>query len=98
MIAEWMIWANSTVAASIYMKNPRSSLLRKHPMPKDPAKFDALQQLLATLGLKLDTSSDGFGKHLASLAQQVSPSDLKLVRRLAVGAMEEATYFCTGNI
>ena len=32
----------------------------------------------------------------AQVAKQLTGVDLQLLRRLAVGCMEEATYFCTG--
>jgi exoribonuclease R len=56
-IAEWMVFANSTVAHAIWQRFPDSALLRHHPFPA-PARFARLHELAESMGLHLDTSSN----------------------------------------
>jgi exoribonuclease R len=56
-IAEWMVFANSTVAHAIWQRFPDSALLRHHPFPA-PARFARLHELAESMGLQLDTSSN----------------------------------------
>jgi exoribonuclease R len=56
-IAEWMVFANSTVAYHIYQAFPQAALLRHHPYPA-PQRFDKMRELAAHLGLEIDVSSN----------------------------------------
>uniref|UniRef100_A0A0G4G6P6 Ribosomal RNA-processing protein 44 n=1 Tax=Chromera velia CCMP2878 TaxID=1169474 RepID=A0A0G4G6P6_9ALVE len=99
MVEEFMLLANRSVAQKILSKFPLYSVLRRHPPPKADA-LEELQALLEKKGFnefKFNTS-----KELAlSLDGANSPSDPffnRLVRLLTTRCMNQAVYFCTGEV
>eukprot|EP00899_Mesostigma_viride_P022745 jgi/Mesvir1/3655/Mv14948-RA.2 len=99
VIAEMMIFANSSVAEKIYCTFPRSALLRHHGAPRQD-RFDLLQQLCEAAGLKISTGSN---KALAASLKQVqshlfSRSIEVVLKTVATRAMSEAQYFSTGSV
>eukprot|EP00922_Rhytidocystis_sp_ex-Travisia-forbesii_P052889 GHVS01078436.1.p1 GENE.GHVS01078436.1~~GHVS01078436.1.p1 ORF type:complete len:555 (-),score=55.83 GHVS01078436.1:351-2015(-) len=99
LVEEFMLLGNSTVAEKILQHFPFCSILRRHPPPKDGA-LKTLRQLLATNGI--ENFKFGDSKELAaSLNRAVKPEDPyfnNLVRILTTRCMNQAVYFCTGEL
>jgi len=99
MIEEFMLLANQSVASKILDTFPMFAVLRRHPPPKDEA-LKTLKKLLA----KHDFHEFEFGsnKELGeSLSRAVKPEDPyfnKLVRMMTTRCMNQAVYFCTGEV
>lgn len=96
-IEEWMIFANLGAARRIYNIFPTSSILRRHPFPKQEG-FEQLRMAAAVRGFTINTENN------FALAQSLDaandPRDKfvnLLLRSLATRAMQEAQYFCTGQ-
>eukprot|EP00922_Rhytidocystis_sp_ex-Travisia-forbesii_P052891 GHVS01078439.1.p1 GENE.GHVS01078439.1~~GHVS01078439.1.p1 ORF type:complete len:851 (-),score=112.40 GHVS01078439.1:245-2797(-) len=99
LVEEFMLLGNCTVAEKILHHFPFCSVLRRHPPPKDGA-LKTLQQLMASNGF--DNFSFGDSKELsASLDRAVKPEEPyfnKLIRILTTRCMNQAVYFCTGEL
>jgi len=99
MIEEFMLLANQSVATKILETFPMFGVLRRHPPPKDEA-LKTLKKLLAKHGL--DNFEFGSNKELGqSLNRAVKPGDPyfnQLVRIMATRCMNQAVYFCTGEV
>jgi DIS3-like exonuclease 1 len=97
-VAEWMIFANSSVAAKIHSVYPTSTLMRIHPTPKHE-KFASLLKAAQARGYHIRfENNNALAK---SLALAVDPQDKyvnMLLRSLATKAMEEAQYVSSGSI
>jgi len=96
-IAEWMIFANSTVAHAIWKRFPSCALLRHHPHPP-LHRFQRLLALGETLGLEFDvTSNKSLAESLDRAEQELKRRDLatsnpeaaRLIRDAAGGGGEE---------
>lgn len=83
-IAEWMVFANSTVAYAISQRFPKAALLRHHPFPA-PGRFDRLLEMAKNLNLELDVSSN------KTLAESLSKAEKILEQRDAITASPEAS-------
>ncbi|CAK9061897.1 unnamed protein product, partial [Durusdinium trenchii] len=96
---ELMLLANQAVATKILESFPMFGVLRRHPPPKDE-QLKILQQLLAKNGLH--HFAFGSNKELSdSLQKAVKPEDPffnTLVRIMTTRCMNQAVYFCTGEV
>lgn len=94
-----MLLANQAVAAKILASFPMFGVLRRHPPPKDEA-LKTLKKLLDKNGFH--EFIFGSNKELAeSLDKAVKPEDPffnKLIRMMATRCMNQAVYFCTGDV
>lgn len=99
MIEEFMLLANQAVATKILNTFPMFAVLRRHPAPKDDA-LKTMGKLLAKHGI--NNFKFGSNKELGqSLAQAVKADDPyfnQLVRMMATRCMNQAIYFCTGEV
>mmetsp|Transcript_30555 Transcript_30555/g.87663 ORF Transcript_30555/g.87663 Transcript_30555/m.87663 type:complete len:1037 (-) Transcript_30555:109-3219(-) len=99
MIEEFMLLANQAVATKILATFPMFGVLRRHPPPKDEA-LKTMGKLLAKHGIS--DFKYGSNKELgASLGRAVKPDDPyfnQLVRMMATRCMNQAVYFCTGEV
>merc|ERR1719343_93695 len=93
-----MLLANQAVAKKILDSFPMFAVLRRHPPPKDDA-LKNMKKLLSKHGLEFTFGSN---KELgASLDAAVKPDDPffnTLVRTMATRCMNQAVYFCTGEV
>lgn len=98
MIEEFMLLANVAVAERLAAFYPTFAILRRHPLPKEKALQDLVEQL-AKFGFEVSTESS---KKLAeSLDKAVRPSDPffnKLIRIMATRTMNQAVYFCMSTV
>lgn len=98
LIEEFMLLANQAVAKKILDSYPGFGVLRRHPPPKDEA-LKTLRHLMQKYGLDFKFGSN---KELSkSLEQAVNPSDPyfnTLVRMMTTRCMNQAVYFCTGEV
>jgi len=99
LIEELMLLANQAVATKILNTFPMFGVLRRHPPPKDD-QLKTLQNLLAKNGL--ENFHFGSNKELSdSLQRAVKPEDPffnTLVRIMTTRCMNQAVYFCTGEV
>jgi exosome complex exonuclease DIS3/RRP44 len=97
LVEEFMLLANSSVAARVQAAFPQSALLRRHAAPPK-ANFDALAaQLLARRGLVLRSeSSAALAASLDACVDAAAPFFNTLVRILATRCMLAAEYFPAG--
>jgi len=99
MIEEFMLLANQAVATKILDHFPLFGVLRRHPPPKDEA-LKTMKKLLARHGIS--NFKFGSNKELSnSLNLAVKPKDPyfnQLVRMMATRCMNQAVYFCTGEV
>lgn len=99
LIEELMLLANQAVATKILNTFPMFGVLRRHPPPKDE-QLKTLQKLLAKHGLH--DFAFGSNKELSdSLQKAVKPEDPffnTLVRIMTTRCMNQAVYFCTGEL
>jgi len=99
MIEELMLLANRSVAAKILDTFPMFGVLRRHPPPKDE-QLKILQKLMSKHGF--NDFQIGSNKELGeSLFRTVKPEDPyfnQLVRIMTTRCMNQATYFCTGEV
>lgn len=99
MVEEFMLLANCSVAEQILNHFPSHSVLRRHPSPKDEA-LSELQRRLK--GQKFDNFTFESNKALQmSLDRCERPSDPyfnQLIRIMTTRCMNQAVYFCTGEV
>jgi len=99
LIEELMLLGNQAVATKILNSFPMFGVLRRHPPPKDD-QLKVLQKLLAKNGIH--EFSFGSNKELSdSLQKAVKPEDPffnTLVRIMTTRCMNQAVYFCTGEV
>ncbi|XP_035215219.1 DIS3-like exonuclease 1 [Stegodyphus dumicola] len=97
-VAECMIFANHWVAKKISEAFPHHAVLRHHPNPRE-ADLLEVQKLASSKGFALNIHSN---KELAaSLEKAVNVNDPtfnQILRILTTQAMNQAVYFCSGNI
>ncbi|KAH0111293.1 ribonuclease R, partial [Aureobasidium melanogenum] len=98
LVEEFMLLANTSVAARIYEAYPQTALLRRHAAPPKTNFEELSNQLRVKRGMELRTDSS---KALAdSLDTCVDPSEPffnTLVRIMATRCMMSAEYFCSGT-
>lgn len=98
LVEEFMLLANTSVAAKIYTAFPQTAMLRRHGAPPKTNFEELSNQLKVKKGLELHVSSS---KDLAdSLDRCVDPAEPffnTLVRIMATRCMMSAEYFCSGT-
>jgi exosome complex exonuclease DIS3/RRP44 len=98
LVEEFMLLANTSVAAKIYEAFPQTAMLRRHGAPPKTNFEELANQLKVKRGLELRVSSS---KELAdSLDTCVDPKEPffnTLVRIMATRCMMSAEYFCSGT-
>ncbi|KAI6250081.1 Exosome complex exonuclease dis3 [Erysiphe necator] len=98
LVEEFMLLANTSVAAKIYQSFPQTAMLRRHGTPPESNFEELANQLKVMRGLKLCYSSS---KELAnSLDACIDPQEPffnTLIRILATRCMLSAEYFCAGT-
>jgi exosome complex exonuclease DIS3/RRP44 len=98
LVEEFMLLANTSVAAKIYEAFPQTAMLRRHAPPPKTNFEELSNQLKIKRGIELRTSSS---KELAdSLDTCVDPKEPffnTLVRIMATRCMMSAEYFCSGT-
>jgi exosome complex exonuclease DIS3/RRP44 len=98
LVEEFMLLANTSVAAKIYEAFPQTAMLRRHGAPPKTNFEELANQLKTKRGLELKMASS---KELAdSLDTCVDPKEPffnTLVRILATRCMMSAEYFCSGT-
>ena len=99
LVEEFMLLANQAVAEQILCQFPSTSILRRHPPPKE-ASLEKLKNLLKAHGIE----DFEFGSNL-ELARSLDkatrigdPQFNRLVRIMTTRAMNQAVYFCTGEV
>lgn len=98
LVEEFMLLANTSVAAKIYSAFPQTAILRRHaPPPK--TNFDELSnQLKVKKGLDLRVeSSNVLAEDLDKAVDPHEPFFNTLVRIMATRCMMSAEYFCSGT-
>lgn len=98
LVEEFMLLANTSVAAKVQSIYPQTALLRRHA-PPPAANFEELQnQLRAKKGLGLRTeSSKALAESLDACVDPGHPFFNTLVRILGTRCMTSAEYFCSGT-
>eukprot|EP00928_Gymnodinium_smaydae_P080470 TRINITY_DN64157_c0_g1_i1.p1 TRINITY_DN64157_c0_g1~~TRINITY_DN64157_c0_g1_i1.p1 ORF type:complete len:1022 (+),score=282.12 TRINITY_DN64157_c0_g1_i1:167-3232(+) len=98
LIEELMLLANQAVATKILESFPMFGVLRRHPPPKDEA-LKTLRKLLGKHGLdfKFDSNKE-LGRSLDAAVKPDDPFFNTLVRTMATRCMNQAVYFCTGEV
>ncbi|EFX01838.1 exosome complex exonuclease exoribonuclease [Grosmannia clavigera kw1407] len=99
LVEEFMLLANTAVAARVYEAFPQTAMLRRHAAPP-AASFDELsRQLHVTRGLKLQhDSSRALADSLDACVDNDEPFFNTLVRILATRCMTAAEYFPAGAL
>jgi len=98
LIEELMLLANQAVASKILDTFPMFSVLRRHPPPKDEA-LKALRKLLEGYGLDFKFGSNKeLGESLDTCVKEDDPYFNHLIRTMATRCMNQAVYFCTGEV
>lgn len=97
LVEEFMLLANTSVAAEIHASFPQTALLRRHAAPPK-TNFEALAaQLKAKRGLDLRVdSSKALAASLDACVDPAQPFFNTLVRILATRCMTSAEYFPAG--
>ena len=99
LVEEFMVLANQSVAHKILNAFPSTSVLRRHPPPKE-AQLELLHDLLVKQGFtdfKYSTNLE-LAKSLAKIVRLKDPFFNKLVRVMTTRCMNQAQYFCTGDV
>lgn len=99
LVEEFMVLANQAVARQILAHFPSTSVLRRHPPPKE-AHLDALKEILEKQGFhdfKYGTNKE-LAESLSKVQRKRDPFFNRLVRVMTTRCMNQATYFCTGDV
>ncbi|KAK0703757.1 hypothetical protein B0T26DRAFT_681395 [Lasiosphaeria miniovina] len=98
LVEEFMLLANTSVAAKIYDAFPQTAILRRHAAPPK-TNFDELSnQLKVKKGLELSVeSSKALADSLDACVDNSDPFFNTLVRIMATRCMMSAEYFCSGT-
>ncbi|KAH8927584.1 RNB-domain-containing protein [Atractiella rhizophila] len=95
MIEEFMLLANTSVAAKIASGLPEQALLRRHEEPLE-RRIDAFVERAKKMGYEFDNSSAG---SLNQSFERISDPNHKIVlQTLATKSMLRAKYFCSGML
>lgn len=98
LVEEFMLLANTSVAAKIYSAFPQTAMLRRHGAPPSTNFEDLQRQLKVRKGLSLRVdSSKALADSLDECVDPVEPFFNTLVRILATRCMLSAEYFCSGT-
>ncbi|KAK3498182.1 mitotic control protein dis3 [Neurospora crassa] len=98
LVEEFMLLANTSVAAKIYEAFPQTAILRRHAAPPK-TNFDELaNQLRVKKGLDLSVeSSRALADSLDLCVDPKEPFFNTLIRIMATRCMMSAEYFCSGT-
>ncbi|KAK4212510.1 hypothetical protein QBC37DRAFT_287935 [Rhypophila decipiens] len=98
LVEEFMLLANTTVAAKIYDAFPQTAILRRHGAPPK-TNFDELaNQLKVKKGMELSIeSSRALADSLDTCVDPKEPFFNTLIRIMATRCMMAAEYFCSGT-
>lgn len=98
LIEEMMLLANQAVATKILDTFPMFSVLRRHPPPKDEA-LKALKKLIEGYGIDFKFGSNKeLSQSLGSAVKEGDPYFNHLIRIMVTRCMNQAVYFCTGEV
>ncbi|KAF4669007.1 exosome catalytic subunit dis3 [Perkinsus chesapeaki] len=100
LVEEFMLLANSSVAQQILKHFPSNSVLRRHPPPKEQ-QLKSLKVLLDKQGIH--GFKYGSNKELSHSLNNLCIKDNdpyfnRLVRIMTTRTMNQAQYFCTGDV
>ncbi|KAK3330190.1 hypothetical protein B0H66DRAFT_542989 [Apodospora peruviana] len=98
LVEEFMLLANTSVAAKIYEAFPQTAILRRHAAPPK-TNFDELSnQLRVKKGRELSVeSSRALADSLDACVDPNNPFFNTLIRIMATRCMMSAEYFCSGT-
>jgi exosome complex exonuclease DIS3/RRP44 len=99
LVEEFMVLANQSVARQILSHFPSISVLRNHPPPKE-SQLEILKDILLKQGytdFKYSTNKE-LADSLAKLNRRNDPFFNRLVRLMTTRCMNQAAYFCTGDV
>ncbi|CAD0082833.1 unnamed protein product [Aureobasidium vineae] len=98
LVEEFMLLANTSVAARIYEAYPQTALLRRHAAPPKTNFEELSNQLRVKRGMELRTdSSKALADSLDTCVDLSEPFFNTLVRIMATRCMMSAEYFCSGT-
>ncbi|KAF7884647.1 uncharacterized protein EAF02_004983 [Botrytis sinoallii] len=98
LVEEFMLLANTSVAAKIYSAFPQTAMLRRHAAPPKTNFEELANQLKVKRGLELKVgSSRELADTLDGCVDPVEPFFNTLVRIMATRCMMSAEYFCSGT-
>ncbi|TIA66312.1 ribonuclease R [Aureobasidium pullulans] len=98
LVEEFMLLANTSVAARIYEAYPQTALLRRHAAPPKTNFEELSNQLRVKRGMELRTdSSKALADSLDTCVDPAEPFFNTLVRIMATRCMMSAEYFCSGT-
>lgn len=98
LVEEFMLLANTSVAAKVQSVFAQTAMLRRHGAPP-ASNFEELQnQLKVKLGMELRTdSSKALATSLDNCVDPARPFLNTLIRIMATRCMMSAEYFCSGT-
>ncbi|KAL3428037.1 RNB domain-containing protein [Phlyctema vagabunda] len=98
LVEEFMLLANTSVAAKIYSAFPQTAMLRRHGAPPKTNFEELANQLKVKRNLELRVdSSKALADSLDSCLDSSEPFFNTLVRIMATRCMMSAEYFCSGT-
>lgn len=97
LVEEFMLLANSSVAEHILHHFPSHSVLRRHPPPKDEA-LSVLQGRLKLQNLPFTYESNKALQASLAACSTDDPYFNQLIRIMTTRCMNQALYFCTGDV
>ncbi|ESZ93918.1 mitotic control protein dis3 [Sclerotinia borealis F-4128] len=98
LVEEFMLLANTSVAAKIYSAFPQTAMLRRHAAPPKTNFEELANQLKIKRGLELRVgSSRELADTLDGCVDPTEPFFNTLVRIMATRCMMSAEYFCSGT-
>lgn len=98
LVEEFMLLANTSVAARIYEAYPQTALLRRHAAPPKTNFEELANQLRVKRDMELRTdSSKALADSLDTCVDPKEPFFNTLVRIMATRCMMSAEYFCSGT-
>ena len=99
LVEEFMVLANQSVARQILSHFPSISVLRNHPPPKE-SQLEILKNILLKQGysdFNYSTNKE-LAESLSILNRRNDPFFNRLVRLMTTRCMNQAAYFCTGDV
>ncbi|EMD61752.1 hypothetical protein GGP41_004333 [Bipolaris sorokiniana] len=98
LVEEFMLLANTSVAAKNYEAFPQTALLRRHAAPPKTNFEELDNQLKVKKGMEIKTdSSKALADSLDKCVDPNNPFFNTLVRIMATRCMMSAEYFCAGT-
>lgn len=99
LVEEFMVLANQAVARQVLSHFPSTSVLRRHPPPRD-IQLEALKDILDKNGFKdfRYATNKELAESLAKINRAKDPFFNRLIRMMTTRCMNQAVYFCTGDV